>query len=362
MLGIMGTPRVLVLFGGRSGEHEVSVTSAQLVTRSVLELGWQAVPVGIARSGRWVRCDPRQVTVVPERGEVFTLSADPTVPRDVDVAFPVLHGPHGEDGTVQGLFELADLPYVGAGVEGSAIGTNKVLHKRLFQMAGLPVVDFVAFTRDEWRSEPGRFADEVAKLDYPCFAKPARLGSSVGISKVHHEGELAGAVERALRHDDLVLIEAAAGPAEVEIAALEGEREGEVDLSVVGQIVPAAEFYDYRAKYRNDATELRIPAPVPTQVEARVRELAGRAFRAAGCAGMARIDFFWTPDDDRLVVNEINTIPGMTPASMFPRLWAGSGVEFSDVVRRLVERALTRHERKRRLEDERAASHQQEIA
>jgi D-alanine-D-alanine ligase len=345
--------RVLVLFGGRSGEHEVSVISARAVVRGLDELGHEAVTVGITRDGRWVRCTPEESDRVHD-GEPYVLPPDPQAAKDIDVVFPVLHGPHGEDGSLQGLFELADVAYVGAGIEGSAIGINKVTHKRLFIEAGLPVVDFVAFSRDEW---PGNIAEAVDKLGYPCFAKPVRLGSSVGISKVHNRSELAEAVERALRHDDDVIVEAQGYARELEVGVLGDPPE----VSMVGEVVPDGEFYDYRAKYLGDWTELHIPADVPSGVERAIHDLAQRAFRAARCEGFARVDFFCDPATEALFVNEINTVPGLTPQSMFPRVWEASGKPFADVVRTLLDHAIARHERKRALEASRASAHDEEV-
>lgn len=349
--------RVLVLFGGRSGEHEVSVTSARLVVAALTELGHDAVCVGITRDGRWVKQRPDESDRVNEGNETFTLAPMPGTTTGIDVVFPVLHGPNGEDGSLQGLFELADLPYVGAGVEGSAIGINKITHKKLFAQAGLPVVDFVAFTREEWTNQQDTLTDAIDKLGYPSFAKPARLGSSVGISKIHERNETQAAVQRALTHDDDVLIEAQGFPREIEVGVL-GEPP---DVSVVGEVIPDGEFYDYRAKYLGDWTELHIPADVPSPVERAVRDLAIDAFRTARCEGFARIDFFFDPATEALQINEINTVPGMTPNSMFPRVWEASGKPFSEVVRTLLVHALGRHERKRTLEAARAAAHEDEI-
>ena len=348
--------RVLVIFGGRSGEHEVSVISARSVVRALAELGHDAVTVGITREGRWVRAGPEHTDRVMD-GEPFVLVPDPQARKEVDVAFPVLHGPHGEDGSLQGLLELADVPYVGAGIEGSAIGMNKVTHKRLFAEAGLPIVDFVAFTRDEWTTSASRIRDAVDKLGYPCFAKPVHLGSSVGISVVHDRAELDDAVVRAARHDDEVLVEAKGYARELEVGVLGDPPE----VSPIGEIVPDGEFYDYRAKYLGDWTELRIPADVPPTVERTINDYALRAFKAARCEGFARVDFFCDPATEALLVNEINTVPGLTPTSMFPRVWEASGKSFADVVRILLDDALARHERKIALEAARAAAHDEEI-
>jgi len=349
--------RVLVVFGGRSGEREVSVISARSVIGALDELGHEAIGVGITAEGRWIRCDPRGVDVVPDEGEPYVLLPDPRAPKDADVVFPALHGPYGEDGSLQGLFELADLAYVGAGVEGSAVGINKVTHKRLFVEAGLPVVDFVAFNREDWSSAPEDVREGVDKLGFPCFAKPVRLGSSVGISKVHDAAELDDAVERALRHDDDVLVEAQGYARELEVGVL-GDPPS---VSIVGEVVPDGEFYDYRAKYLGDWTELKLPADVPSGVAAAVVDFALRAFRAARCEGFARVDFFFDPATEGLIVNEINTVPGLTPMSMFPRVWEASGKPFSAVVSELLDHAVRRHERKAALEARRADAHEEEV-
>jgi len=348
--------KVLVLFGGRSGEHEVSVISARLVVDALTELGHEAICVGITRDGRWVKQRPDEADRVEESKEAFVLAPMPHANPGIDVVFPVLHGPNGEDGSLQGLFELADIPYVGAGVEGSAIGINKITHKKLFAQAGLPVVDFVSFTRDEWPDPT--LVDAIEKLGYPSFSKPARLGSSVGISKIHDVGEIDAAVERALRHDDDVIIEAQGYAREIEVGVLGDPPE----VSVVGEVVPDGEFYDYRAKYLGDWTELRIPADVPPAVERAVHELAVRAFRISRAEGFARVDFFFDPATDALQVNEINTVPGMTPNSMFPLLWETSGKPFPEVVRALLIHALARHEGKTNLEAARAAAHDDEVS
>lgn len=355
----MTAERVLVLFGGRSGEHEVSVSSARSVVEALETLGHEPVTVGVTLEGRWVRADPRDGDTVDEGGRAYTLSVDPAAPRDVDIVFPVFHGPYGEDGCFQGLFELADLPYTGAGVEGSVLCLNKVLHKRLFADAGLAVADHVAFTREEWSSDRSELVARIDKLTYPCYSKPARLGSSVGISRITGTDEVADGVERALRHDDLVVVEAEGGSDELEVGVVEG-RDG-LELSVVGRVLPAGEFYDYGSKYRDDDTVLEIPADVPERVVEAVRSDAARAFRAAGCSGFARIDFFWDRQADRLCCNEINSIPGLTPTSMFPRVWEASGRDFPGVIETILAHARRRYERKRALDEARSAAHAEEV-
>lgn len=350
--------RVLVVFGGRSGEHEVSVLSARAVVEALVSLGHESTTAGITRAGRWVSCDPRKGDRVAEDAPPFDLAPHAGGRRDIDVVFPVVHGPHGEDGSLQGLFELADLPYIGAGVEGSVIGINKWLQKTLFEAAGLPVVRFVGVTRQAWEHDAASWVESISeRVGYPSFAKPVRLGSSVGISKVHDAGELPAAVERALLHDDEVLIEAQGYARELEVGVL-GEPP---ETSVVGEVVPDGEFYDYRAKYLGEWTELRIPADVPSSVAERVHDLAVEAFRGARCEGFARVDFFFDPANEDLILNEINTIPGVTPMSMFPRVWEASGRPFTEVVSILLDHAVTRHERKMKLESARAEAHDAEV-
>lgn len=350
--------RVLVLFGGRSGEHEVSVMSARTVVDALEVLGHSPLTVGITREGRWVRWHPHSSDRVFDGGETYTLVPDPHSTKDVDVVFPVFHGPYGEDGALQGLFELADLPYVGSGVEGSAIGLNKWVHRTLFREAGIPVVDTLAFSRTAWDGDHAAWLGAIADLGFPCFVKPAHLGSSVGISRVASRGDIEPAMERAFHHDDLVLVEAFGGPRELEVGVIDGTPP---TVSVPGEVVAAGEFYDYDSKYLTNDTEIRIPADVPADVAAQIRDLAITAFGVCRAEGLARVDFFWDPDAGRLLVNEINTIPGMTGSSMFPKLWEASGVRFDEVVQGLLDHAIERHERKVKLEAARQAAHGDEI-
>jgi D-alanine-D-alanine ligase len=350
--------RVLVLFGGRSGEHEVSVLSARSVVTALEALGHSATTVGITRDGRWVKWHPQASDRVLDGGEPYTLSLDLDAPKDVDAVFPVFHGPYGEDGSLQGLFELVDLPYVGSGVEGSAIGLNKWVHRSLFRDAGIPVVRTYVFVRKAWDADPSSWVAPITELGFPSFVKPAHLGSSVGISRVASSADIAPAMERAFRHDDLVLVEAFGGSRELEVGVIDGSPPM---VSAVGEIVAAGDFYDYDSKYLTADTQLRIPANIPVGVAERIRDLAVKAFGVARAEGFARIDFFWEPADDTLLVNEINTIPGMTKASMFPKLWEASGVPFPDVVQRLLDHAIERHERKVKLEAARQAAHDGEV-
>jgi D-alanine-D-alanine ligase len=351
--------RVLVLFGGRSGEHEVSVSSARSVTDALRELGHTPVPVGITRQGRWVRTDPHASERVNEEGTAYRFSPDPYARRTIDVVFPVLHGPFGEDGSLQGLFELANIPYVGSGVEGSAIGLNKWVHRQLFSQAGLPVVETLIFEMTAWLSDPDGWAGRVAReIGFPCFTKPAHLGSSVGITRVSDVDGLGPAMKRAFTHDDVVLVEAFGGSREIEVGVLEGVPPL---VSVPGEAVPKGDFYDYGSKYTEGGTDLRIPAAIPGDLAVRINDYAARAFGAARAEGFARVDFMWEPHGDRLVVNEINTIPGLTQTSMFPKVWEASGKPFPEVVQHLLDHALRRHAKKLDLEAAREASHDAEI-
>jgi D-alanine-D-alanine ligase len=351
--------RVLVLFGGRSGEHEVSVLSARSVVDALGRLGHQIIPVGITRDGRWVKTDPRAGDRVLD-GDPYLLRPIPQARRSVDVVFPVLHGPFGEDGALQGLFELADMPYVGSGIEGSAIGLDKWVQRRLFADAGLGVVESLAFARDAWERERGRWTSLVEqRLGFPCFTKPAHLGSSVGISKVSAPAELDPAMERAFQHDDIVVVEAFGGPREIEVGVLDGSP---AIVSIPGEVVPAGDFYDYDSKYLTADTQLRIPAEIDESLRRRIVDHAIRAFGVARCEGFARVDFFYDPKTDALRVNEINTIPGLTESSMFPKVWEASGVAFHEVVQHLLHHAIERHERKAKLEAARAAAHDEEIS
>jgi D-alanine-D-alanine ligase len=352
--------RVLVLFGGRSGEHEVSVLSARSVVDALGVLGHTIVPVGITREGRWVKWDPHAADRVMDGGEPYLLRPTPQSRKNVDVVFPALHGPFGEDGALQGLFELSELPYVGSGIEGSAIGLDKWVQRRLFADAGLSVVDSLAFARDAWERERGRWTSLVAeRLRFPCFTKPAHLGSSVGISRVTRADELDAAMERAFQHDDIVVVEAFGGPREIEVGVLDSSPP---IVSVPGEVVPAGDFYDYDSKYLTADTQLRIPAEIPGSLRNRIVDSAIRAFGVAHCEGFARVDFFYDPKSDVLRVNEINTIPGLTGSSMFPKVWEASGVPFHEVVQHLLEHAIGRHERKAKLEAARAAAHDDEIS
>ncbi len=366
----MSRRRVGVLFGGRSGEHEVSLASAYSVMQALDEAGYDVVPIGIDKLGRWrvggdcwtqlraearVQIGPGEETKpLPKlalqsqpAGTEVVRAGDGFVTRPVDwlreveVVFPVLHGTYGEDGSVQGLLELIGLPYVGAGVAGSAVCMDKGLMKRVLASAGIPQVDWREVLRGEWERDPAAVHDVVAELGYPCFVKPANLGSSVGISKVHGPDELGAALDEAARFDRRLIVEQGLEQVhEIEVAVLGNDRPR---ASVCGEIVPCHEFYDYEAKYLADGSQAIIPARLPEDVTESIRRYAVEAFAAVDCGGMARIDFFVSRSDHAVYLNELNTIPGFTPISMYPKLWAATGLPYTELVGELVELALARH-------------------
>jgi len=373
-----GKLRVGVLFGGRSGEHEVSLVSARAIMQALAASGkYTVVPIGITRTGRWLlrpdalpllaaqaqspllqavsaaTVDPAaeegQAALLPDgRGAPLArLSANGPAPERIDVVFPVLHGPYGEDGTVQGFLELAGIPYVGCGVAASAVGMDKHLMKQLFRAAGLPVAPWVLVRRSLWERAPDRALDQAGCFGFPCFVKPANLGSSVGVTKAHDREELAAGLAAAARYDTKLLVEQAIDAREIECSVLGNEAPM---VSLPGEIIPGREFYDYRAKYLDDTSQLLIPAPLSPEQTAQVQELARRAFQALDCAGMARVDFFLERATGRLLVNEVNTIPGFTPISMYPKLWEASGISYPELVDRLIQLALERHAARSRLE------------
>ncbi len=352
--------RVGVLFGGRSGEHEVSLASAASVIRGLDPEKYEAVPIGITKDGRWMvgAGAQKMLPEVLKSGQRVVLPGDPNaaslVPLGdsgsgtvrVDVVFPVLHGTFGEDGTVQGLLDLAGLPYVGAGVLASAVGMDKDVQKRLYKQAGLPIADFLAIPRKEWEeSRPKVLAAVTKKFRFPLFAKPATLGSSVGMTKVHNRAELPAALDFAAEFAQKLLVERAINGREIEVSVL-----GNADpkASVPGEIVPHREFYDYAAKYLEEGTKLIIPAKLTGAQTRRIQNYAVRAFQAIDCTGMARVDFFLEKRTGRALLNEVNTIPGFTSISMYPKLWEASGLSFRELVDRLIELALEQHAEKAR--------------
>ncbi len=355
--------RVGILFGGRSGEHEVSLQSAASLLAAIDRRKYDVVPVGITKQGRWMvgpalkAGGPDFLAGVLVHGEPVTVSAAPLGPRlvplnsvahartelptTIDVVFPLLHGTFGEDGTVQGLLELAGIPYVGAGVLASSVGMDKDVMKRLFRDARLPVVDWVAFLRKEWQSNPAHLRRLVERrIGYPAFVKPANLGSSVGISKVTCTRDLACALNLAARYDRKILVEKGVNAREIECAVLGND---EPQASVSGEIEPVNEFYDYEAKYVREGSRLLIPAPLPNKTARLVQRLALAAFKAIECSGMARVDFLLDRKTGELFVNEINTIPGFTSISMYPKLWEASGLSYPKLIDRLIQLALARH-------------------
>ncbi|MGH9377998.1 MAG: D-alanine--D-alanine ligase family protein [Terriglobia bacterium] len=357
--------RLGILFGGRSGEHEVSLESAASVLKAIDRKKYDVAPIGITREGRWVlgsalsESSPKALAGVFQSGKAIAPPADPTrrelapLPSPsravrntgaLDVVFPILHGTFGEDGTIQGLLELAGIPYVGAGVLGSATGMDKDIMKRLFRDAGLPVVPWILLLRSELNPGHARARRRVAStIGYPVFVKPANLGSSVGISKVHGQGELQAALELAGKYDRKIIVEKAIDAREIECAVLGNDAP---QASVPGEVVPVNEFYDYQAKYVQEGSQLIIPAKLGAARTRKVQQLAIRAFKAIDCAGMGRVDFLMDRKTGKLYVNEINTIPGFTSISMYPKLWEASGVPYAKLIDRLIEFALERHREK----------------
>jgi len=369
--------RVGVLFGGRSGEHEVSLASAASVIRGLDPDKYEAVPIGISKEGHWLtaaasgakleaasgaKSNPAQ-KMLPEvlkAGQRVVMAADPTdaalIPLDrssgggggqrLDVVFPVMHGTYGEDGTIQGLLDLAGLPFVGAGVLGSAIGMDKDVSKKLLQHANIPVVPWVTVYRADWEHDPKSIQKQIErKFRYPVFVKPATLGSSVGMTKVHSRAELAPALDLAAEFAMKILVERAVNAREIEVSVLGNH---DPKASVPGEIVPHREFYDYQAKYLEEGTALLIPAKLkPAQVK-KIQALAVSAFRTLELSGMARVDFFLEKKGGKLYLNEVNTIPGFTSISMYPKMWEASGIPFRELIDRLIALALEVHAEKAR--------------
>lgn len=390
----MSKLRVGILFGGRSGEHEVSLLSAASVLNAIDKTRFDVVPIGITKAGHWVTSAHAERLLKGNKEDTGELRAGdpeatpgaallasgegvivPPVPSDqsmvpfaqekpvagqkagglsplhVDVIFPVLHGTFGEDGTIQGLLELADIPYVGAGVLGSAAGMDKDAMKKMFAAHGLPMVKHVTILRSQWERDAKKTRKLIeSKLKYPVFVKPANLGSSVGISKAHDSKELGPAIEMAGGYDRKIVIEQGVGgkkgkAREIEVSVLGND---EPEASVAGEIVPSAEFYDYAAKYLDEGSELLIPAKLSKAKMKEVQQMAVDAFRAVDCSGLARVDFLMDPKTEKLYINEINTMPGFTSISMYPKLWAASGLAYPKLISRLIELALERHAEKKR--------------
>jgi D-alanine-D-alanine ligase len=355
-----GRIHLVVLFGGESAEHDVSCTTAAHVLRAADPDRYRITPVGISTGGQWAlareaiealhvgphavpgRLNPAGTDISPT-----PMLAEAHADDELTVVLPLLHGPLGEDGTVQGMLDLANLAYVGSGVLGSAVSMDKAMAKQVLTAAGILQARYRAFAEHEMT--PGLPAELVAELGLPMFVKPANMGSSVGVSKAKNVEELRDAIDHALTYDEMIVVEEAIAGREIEVAVLGGVAP---EASVPGEIVPGEEFYSYEDKYVTDGAQLMIPAPLPDEAVAEVRALAIDTFRALRCDGLARVDFFYEMDDDRngrgFLCNEVNTMPGFTPISMFPKLWMHSGMTYSELIDRLVDLALERHSRRRR--------------
>ena len=358
--------RVGIIFGGRSGEHEVSFCSASSIIKAINKDKYAVVPIGITKGGRWI--SPQDSELALQSGKIegkntvillndsFSKSLvcidnnqkldKSSALEKLDVIFPVLHGPYGEDGTVQGLLELANIPYVGAGVAASAISMDKDFMRMVFQQKGLPILKWMTIKRKEWQENKEKILSLVQNgFEYPLFVKPANLGSSVGITKVHKKEELEKAIDLASSYDRKILIERGLEEVrEIECGVLGND---EPRASVVGEVKPAGEFYDYDSKYTEEGTQLIIPADLPDGVSQEVQRIALRAFKAVDAAGMARVDFFVSKKENKIYLNEINTIPGFTSSSMYPRLWEASGISYPELIDRLIQLALERHQDKK---------------
>ena len=353
--------RVMVVFGGRSGEHEVSIASARAVVDALHRSGrYEVLPVGITREGAWISSgDP--ISELESRAREPSGSPPLAYPRksvtklvapaserlpigldDVDVVFPVLHGPYGEDGTIQGVLEIAGVPYVGSGVLASATGMDKVTMKKIFAFHGLPQVRWLGLSRTGWEGDRKRRVEEIeTALGYPCFVKPSNLGSSVGINKATNDEELAEALDAAAALDRRIIVEEGVDAREIEVSVLGNE---EPEVSVPGEIVVTGqEFYDYEAKYTEGGMRLNAPASLPEDAATEVHHIARTAYTALDAAGMARVDFFLERSMGKVLLNEINTIPGFTSTSVYPKLWAASGLSYEELLDRLIQLALARH-------------------
>jgi D-alanine-D-alanine ligase len=362
----MKRKKVAVFFGGRSGEHVVSLRSAASIMEAIDPDLYEVIAVGISREGKWF-CGPDAWLSlweqrIPSEAYPAVMLTDPSRPgllvqsarspekwqyMALDLAFPVLHGPYGEDGTIQGLFEMAGIPYVGSGVLASSTAMDKVVMKSLFEKIGLPITPYQFFFHWQWKEEQKNKLQKVeSKLGFPCFVKPANLGSSVGVARVRDAEDLIEAVNHAFLYDEKVIVEKYVEGREIECSVL-GDIEAEA--SVPGEVVPCNEFYDYRAKYIDERSEIIIPADLSEAMVKKVQELSLSAFQAVEAGGLARVDFFVNPTKDTVIVNEINTMPGFTSISMYPKMWEASGVSYRELVGRLLELAVKRAKRRRQL-------------
>ena len=364
--------RIGLIFGGRSGEHEVSLASATSVMANLDREKYEVVPIGITKEGGWLLgTEPARLMAAEqhinhtentetETTTAVTLTGDPRMRRLIplesgeqlqnngalDVIFPVLHGTYGEDGTLQGLLDMADVPYVGCGVLGSALGMDKEKMKMVFQAVGLPSVDYLVYRRNEWERSPTTIMDAIEqRLGYPCFVKPVNLGSSVGINKAHDRAELEHAINVAAEYDRKIIIDRGINCRELECAVLGND---EPLASVVGEVIASNEFYDYHAKYLDNKSQVIIPADIPQATAEEVRRQAVTAFLALDLSGLARVDFFLEKESGQVYINEVNTMPGFTQISMYPKLWEASGLTYAQLLDRLVELAIERHQDKQR--------------
>lgn len=346
--------RLGLVYGGKSAEHEVSLSTARAVTEALDLNKYEVLPIYITKEGQWLKGEPltaavkdiEELRLKTEASETDTISGflQGEMP---DVVLPLLHGTNGEDGTVQGLFEVLNIPYAGNGVLASSAGMDKVVMKQLFAQAGLAQVAYTHFIRSAWKADADAVLDEAeGKLTYPMFVKPANLGSSVGISKAENRESLCKAIELALKFDRKIIIEQGIAAREIEMAVLGNDSP---EVSIAGEIRPVAEFYDYEAKYSDQSTELNIPAVIPEAAAYEMKDMAIRAFKVLDCAGLVRADFFVTADDE-VLINEVNTMPGFTPTSMFPLLWQKSGLAYPALIDKLIELAIERYKEKQQLQ------------
>ncbi len=354
---------VALIFGGKSGEHEVSLSSATSIYKFINKEKYNVLTIGITKEGKWLYYEGNveniqngkwaslaqqdvRINLIPTMNEEIGIQFKSGRFEKIDVLFPVLHGPYGEDGTIQGLFEISDIPYVGCGVLASSVGMDKIVCKKIFEKEGLSQAKYTHTTAYEFsKDKENRIQEIEEKLPYPIFVKPANLGSSVGISKVHNKEELIKGIEFALQYDRKVVLEQGVNAREIEISVLGNEK---VYASVPGEIIPAKEFYDYEAKYLNASSALLIPAKLEEEKMNEIRNMAIKAFKAIDGSGLARVDFFVEKNTGNIYINEINTMPGFTNISMYPKLWEATGILYTDLIDKLIHLAMERYEEKKR--------------
>lgn len=357
--------RIGVIFGGRSGEHEVSLRSAESIINSMDKAKYEVVPIGISKEGRWLTSKDAtamlpEAVMASKANRSVAIIGDPTrhgltqlgegkraiSSEPLDAVFPVLHGTYGEDGTIQGLLEMAGVPYVGCGVLASATGMDKIAMKHLFQQAGLTIIEYEWFLRSTWEENPQAIIKRIARsLGYPVFVKPANLGSSVGVSKATNNGELIAAIKDAARYDRKIVAERAVDGREIEVSVLGNDYPM---ASLPGEIITGHEFYDYEDKYVDNTSRTEVPAKLPKKIIERIQRDAVTAFRSIDGSGLARVDFFVERKTNRVIINEINTMPGFTSISMYPKLWEASGISYAELIDRLIQLAIERHQDKSR--------------